>query len=135
MWSANKSIPISLDDGRTKVTVTYTDDSGSSRPISVDYFIWNFVGADDNWIKRQAIEYLASLDNAKGALIKITPGLIDLTPFTKIDESEKLIFLSDVAHLQRLFQLVNMGVLALDNSEVVALKDKIIAEYKPEYLE
>lgn len=85
-------------------------------------------------VKRR-LKFLAEeMDKAENEVANIVTGPIDFTTVTPSQEQAKTDWYNGYSRLKQVQELIDLGVILSTNAKVIALRDKVKADFKPEYL-
>jgi hypothetical protein len=86
-------------------------------------------------VKQRVIEEIARLNAANTIIPTLSLGAVDTTPITPPAPNAADIWLANYHKVVVLAPLISAGVITGNEAFVVALKNKIKADWKPEYLD
>lgn len=124
-----------IETNTIRVDVGITD---GVTTIDKAYFVTNPNSTSPAWVKNQVREDINKLSSTDSAIFPI--GDIDLTPppqgpgLTQA-EIDRQTFISDYKQWIKIKTLIDSGILTGSEAKVVQLKNKVITEFKPEYLD
>ena len=85
-------------------------------------------------IKRTLNDYVAELESADTNVVSIPTGAIDYTTAVPRTDPAERAWHDNYEKLKRVQELVTLGVLTGNEAKVVALRDKVKADFRAEYI-